>query len=140
MQRISRDDTLDRPPQPRWSADNPFLALLGVEQTEWREGYCEFQLRLRAELLNRQGFVQGGVIATLLDVACGYAGLFSPPPREPLYGHTVSLALNFLNKGAGGLVVAKGFVEQRGRTLFFARGEAWLDGAQLLATAQGSFK
>lgn len=140
MQRNDSNVAGASPGEPHWHDDNPFLGLLGVRQSEWREGYCEFQLRLRPELLNRQGFVQGGVLATLLDVACGYAGLFSPPPREPLYGHTVSLTLSFLNKSAGGLVTAKGFLEQRGRSLFFSRGEAWLDGRCLVATAQGSFK
>lgn len=127
-------------PSPIASVDNPFLALIGAHLAEWREGYSEFHLPLRADLLNRQGVLQGGVLSTLLDVACGYAGLYSPPAHEPTHGHTVSLTVNFINKGSCGTVITKGFLVQRARTLFFARGEAWLDGTVLLASAQGSFK
>lgn len=125
---------------PRASFDNPFLSLLGARAGPWREGYCEFLLPVRPELLNRQGFLQGGVLSTLLDVACGYSGLYSPAPAEPRHGHTVSLSVNFLHKGCGGEVVAKGWLLERGRTMFFSRGEAWLDGKVLLATAQACFK
>lgn len=120
--------------------DNPFLALVGASCTEWFEGYCEFHLPIGASMLNRQRVLQGGVISTLLDVACGYSGLYNLASHEPVHGRTVSLALNFLNSGTSGTVIAKGFLEQRGRSLYFARGEAWLDHRVLLATAQGSFK
>ena len=120
--------------------DNPFLELLGARRRAWTEGFSEFELPVRAALLNRQGVLQGGVLSTLLDVACGYAGLYSPPLQAALHGHTVSLAVNFLETGSRGTVVARGYLQQRRRSLFFARGEVWLDGAVLLATAQGSFK
>ncbi|MBL0918580.1 MAG: PaaI family thioesterase [Hydrogenophaga sp.] len=125
---------------PASALDNPFLELIGARLADWRDGYSEFHLPVRAELLNRQGVLQGGVLSTLLDVACGYAGLYTPPSHEPSHGHTVSLTVNFINKGSHGLVVTKGFLVQRARTLFFARSEAWIDGTVLLATAQGSFK
>jgi uncharacterized protein (TIGR00369 family) len=120
--------------------DNPFLAFLGATRHVWRKDHCEFRLTVRPELLNRQGILQGGVVSTLLDAACGYAGLYSPSLHEPLHGYTVSLALNFMNKGSGTFVSARGYVEQRGRSIFFARGEAWMDARILLATAQGTFK
>ncbi len=125
---------------PAAALDNPFLELIGARLAEWRDGYSEFHLPIRAELLNRQGVLQGGVLSTMLDVACGYAGLYTPPSHEPSHGHTVSLTVNFINKGSQGMVVTKGFLVQRARTLFFARSEAWIDGTLLLATAQGSFK
>ena len=120
--------------------DNPFLETRGVTRTEWREGHAEFRVRVSAALLNRQQMVQGGVIATLLDAACGYCGLFSADPLRPIHGLTLSLTLNFLDKGLGETVIAKGFLERRGRTIFFARGEAWVDDRILIATAQGTFK
>lgn len=120
--------------------DNPFLSLLGVHLVQWREGYSEFHLPLREQLLNRQGVIQGGVLATLLDVACGYAGLYSPDQQIPLQAHTVALSVNFVNKGRSGLLVTKGYLVQRGRSIFFARGEVWMGADTLLATAQGSFK
>ncbi|MGF6753526.1 PaaI family thioesterase [Paraburkholderia sp. GAS334] len=120
--------------------DNPFLASLGATRTGWREGFAEFCVCFHPALLNRQGVLQGGVIATLLDAACGYAGLYSPDPQRPVHGVTLSLTLNFLDKGLGDTVIARGFLERKGKSIFFARGEAWIDSTTLIATAQGTFK
>lgn len=121
-------------------SDNPFLKTLGITRTAWREGYAEFQVPVQPALLNRQQMLQGGVIATLLDAACGYCGLYSADPERPVHGLTLSLTLNFLDKGLGDRVIAKGFLERKGKTVFFARGEAWLDDRVLIATAQGTFR
>jgi len=37
-------------------------------------------------------------------------------------------------------VTAKGFLERQGRSIFFSRGEAWVDDHILIASAQGTFK
>jgi uncharacterized protein (TIGR00369 family) len=120
--------------------DNPFLETLGIRRTAWREGFAEFQLRVQPALLNRQQILQGGVIATMLDAACGYAGLYSADPARKIHGVTLSLTLNFLDRGLGDTVIARGFVERKGRSIFFARGEARVDSGLLIATAQGTFK
>ncbi|GJH32483.1 PaaI family thioesterase [Paraburkholderia hospita] len=120
--------------------ENPFLASLGMTRSAWREGYAEFRLDLQPELLNRQRVLQGGVVATLLDAACGYAGLYSADPQRPIHGVTLSLTLNFLDKGVGSTLIGRGFLERKGRSIFFARGEAWIDSKTLIATAQGTFK
>ena len=120
--------------------ENPFLASLGMTRSDWREGYAEFRLALQPELLNRQRVLQGGVVATLLDAACGYAGLYSADPQRPIHGVTLSLTLNFLDKGVGSTLIGRGILERKGRSIFFARGEAWIDSKTLIATAQGTFK
>lgn len=120
--------------------DNPFLELLDVRHTQWREGYAEFEMAVAPAHLNRQRILQGGVIATLLDAACGYAGLYRAAAETPIHGYTLSLTLNFLDRGLGDVVVAKGFLERKGATIFFARGEAWMNDKTLVATAQGTFK
>ena len=86
--------------------ENPFLDLLGARRTEWRDGYAQFELRMHAALLNRQGVLQGGLIATLLDAACGYAGLYVAAPAEPQHGLTLSLTCSFLDRGRGERIVA----------------------------------
>jgi uncharacterized protein (TIGR00369 family) len=118
--------------------DNPFLESLGVVLAEWREGYAEFAMPIRPATLNRQRILQGGVIATLMDAAAGYAGLYSN--AAPIYGFTLSLTVQFLDKGLGENVVSKGFLERRGRSVYFARAEAWVDNKVLIASAQGVFK
>jgi uncharacterized protein (TIGR00369 family) len=120
--------------------DNPFLETLGVTRNEWREGFAEFQVRVQPALLNRQQILQGGVIATLLDAACGYSGLYSADPSRKIHGVTLSLTLNFLDRGLGDKVIARGYLERKGRSIFFARGEARVESGLLIATAQGTFK
>ncbi|HEY3599153.1 MAG TPA: PaaI family thioesterase [Paraburkholderia sp.] len=118
--------------------DNPFLESLSVTLTEWRDGYAEFAMPIKPATLNRQRILQGGAIATLLDAAAGYAGLYSE--GQPVHGFTLSLTVHFLDKGLGQQVVSKGFLERRGRAVYFARAEAWVDGRVLIASAQGVFK
>ena len=120
--------------------DNPFLESLGVRLTQWREGYAELTMLIDASKLNRQGVLQGGAIATLLDAAAGYAGIFAPPGQTARHAFTLSLTTNYLDKGLGEQVTAKGFLERQGRSIFFSRGEAWVDDHILIASAQGTFK
>jgi uncharacterized protein (TIGR00369 family) len=118
--------------------DNPFLESLAVELTEWRSGYAEFTVPIRPATLNRQRVLQGGVIATLLDAAAGYAGVYSD--AEPVHAFTLSLTVSYLDKGLGDRVISRGFLERRGRSVYFARAEAWVDQRVLIASAQGVFK
>jgi len=120
--------------------DNPFLESLGVRLTQWRDGYAELLMPIDASKLNRQGVLQGGAIATLLDAAAGYAGLYAPAGQPARHGFTLSLTTNYLDKGLGSSVSAKGFLERSGRSIFFSRAEAWVDGTLLIASAQGTFK
>ncbi|TCT08893.1 PaaI family thioesterase [Paralcaligenes ureilyticus] len=119
---------------------NPFLEWLGVTLTDWSPGYAEMRLPVTPKLENRTNRVHGGVLCTLLDSVAGYCGLYSPPGELPLRGVTLSLTTNFIDSGAGAVLIAKGRVERKGRSIYFSRAEVWLDDALLLATAVGSFK
>lgn len=120
--------------------DNPFLEWMGVTLSAWSPGYAELRLPVTASLGNRIGRVQGGVLCTLLDAAAGYSGLYAAPGEAPLRSVSLSLTTNFIDSAEGEVLVAKGYVERKGRSIYFARGEVWLDGALLLATAVGTFK
>lgn len=120
--------------------DNPFLEKLGVELTTWSQGYAEMRLDISPELGNRTGRIHGGVICTLLDAVCGYCGLYAPPGEPILRSLTLSLTTNFISTGEGSTLVAKGYIVRKGRTVFFARAEVWLDDTELMATAVGTFK
>ncbi|MBN3756021.1 PaaI family thioesterase [Paraburkholderia sp. Tr-20389] len=123
-----------------FTLDNPFLENLGVRLSVWREGYAELDMPIDATKLNRQRVLQGGAIATLLDAAAGYSGLFTEPGEAARHAFTLSLTTNFLDKGLGQTVTAIGKLERKGRSIFFARAEAWIDDTLLVATAQGTFK
>jgi uncharacterized protein (TIGR00369 family) len=120
--------------------DNPLLEHLGVELVEWGTGTCELRLDIAAHHLNRQASLQGGVVATLLDAACGYAGLRSSDDAAPDNALTVMLTISYLAKVQRGRITAIGRVTGGGRTLYFASAELRADDGRLVATAQGSFK
>lgn len=119
---------------------NPLLEDLGIELVAWREGYCELQLTLAERHLNRRGRLQGGVTATLLDAACGYAGLLRAGQPEPGDAATITLGVNYLAKLSQGRVRAVGRMTGSGRSIFFSSGELFAEDGTLAATAQGSFK
>ncbi|WP_322487354.1 PaaI family thioesterase [Chloroflexus sp.] len=70
----------------------------------------------------QHGYIHGGVIASILDSACGYAALsLMPADREVL---TVEFKINFLSPARGNRFVAIGRVVRTGRTVTVCRGEA----------------
>ncbi|WP_244193887.1 PaaI family thioesterase [Bordetella genomosp. 12] len=126
----------DGPPNP----ENPLLEHLGIELVEVQSGRAVFSMDITPKHLNRQGSLQGGVYATLLDVACGYAGL-AASDDEPL-GNAVTVTLNisYLGKVSSGRVLAIGTVTRMGRSMYFATGELQTEAGTVVATAQAAFK
>jgi len=118
---------------------NPFIELLGGKLQRWSDGYAEICIPVAPKLLNSRGVLHGGVAAALLDSVCGLAGLFNQEAGLKRVGSTLSLTLSYLEKGDGAQIIGKGFVQRKGRSVFFARGEVWDDRGLLIATAQGVF-
>jgi uncharacterized protein (TIGR00369 family) len=120
--------------------DNAFLEYLGVQLVDWREGHCELALDIGPAHLNRQSSLQGGVIATLLDAACGYAGLHVAGDAAVGNAVTVMLTISYVRKVDHGRIRALGHVVRTGRSLYFAAADLITDDDRLIATAQGTFK
>ncbi|MGV3494312.1 MAG: PaaI family thioesterase [Ramlibacter sp.] len=120
--------------------DNPLLEHLGVRLLAWEPGACRLALPLEPRHLNRQASLQGGMTATLLDAACGYAGLQQQEDGPAAHAVTLSLSINYLARAAEGEVRATGRVTGGGRRVYFASAELHDGQGRLLATAQGAFK
>ena len=74
-------------------------------------------------LTQQHGLIHGGVVASLVDVACGYAALsVMPEDREVL---TVEFKVHFLKPAKTDRVVAIGQVIQAGRTLTVCEGSVF---------------
>lgn len=121
--------------------DNPLLEDLGIRLASIGPGRCTFELDVAPRHLNRQGSLQGGVTATLLDAACGYAGLHDGT-RGGALGHavTVMLTISYIGRVDSGRLSAIGSVTKSGRNLYFASAELVAGSGELVATAQGTFK
>ncbi|MDM0110370.1 PaaI family thioesterase [Variovorax sp. J22R24] len=120
--------------------DNPLLEDLGIRLASVGPGRSTFELDVAPRHLNRQGSLQGGVTATLLDAACGYAGLHDG--TNGVLGHavTVMLTISYISKVDSGRLSAIGSVTKSGRNLYFASAELVAESGELVATAQGTFK
>ncbi len=114
----------------------PVLDLLGVRLVVREAGHAEFALAVEPRHLNFDGRLHGGLVALLLDVACGYAAMPMPDGRTA----TISLAINYLAGVPGGVVRAAGRTTGGGRRVVFASAELRGEDGTLVATAQGSFR
>ncbi|MDB5577626.1 MAG: h16 [Bradyrhizobium sp.] len=119
---------------------NPLLDYLGIRLAAWMPGRSVFQLSVEPRHLNRSGSLQGGVIATLLDAACGYTGLRMAAGAEAGQAVTVMLTISYLARTSDGLLTATGTLTTAGHRLYFASGELTDQSGRLIATAQGTFK
>lgn len=120
--------------------NSPFLSHMGLKLTHWEEGLAHFEMEIAPWQLNRQGVLQGGVVATLLDAVCGYAGLYSGPGQPRVNGFTISLSVDFVASSQVGKLRAIGTKIGGGKQIFFSRGEISAEDGRLIASGQGSFK
>lgn len=127
------DDTLREPPY-------PFQAHLGFTIDDWSDGYCLLTQPMVPHLGNRYGIPHGGVLATLLDTALGYASCFTGDPEDKQLVMTLSLNVQYLSVGRGEKLIAEGRKVGGGRTVAFAEGTVKDENGTLVATATGTFK
>lgn len=100
-----------------------FSTLLGYRVLHWEPGLVDLELEIGPQHLNRGGSVHGGVLATLIDVACALAGLYSKDPSWVRKAITLSLNSHFTGQAANGILRARGRVRAGGRSIFFATTE-----------------
>jgi uncharacterized protein (TIGR00369 family) len=120
--------------------DNPLLEWLGVQLVAWQPDSCTFALDIEARHLNRSRSLHGGLIATMLDAACGYSGAYSEPGEPKRHAVTVMLNTSYIGRVNQGRIQVTGRVTGSGRKIYFASAELRRDSGELIATAQGSFK
>lgn len=118
----------------------PLQRHLGFALTAWSEGFARVELPLTEVLMNRQGLPHGGVHATMMDTAMGYAGCFTGDPKVRQMALTLSLTVNYLGQATGDILVAEARVTGGGRKTYFAEGELRDGTGALVATATGVFR
>ncbi len=84
-------------------------------------GEVEIGMGFREELAQQHGYVHAGVVAALVDTACGYAALtLTEPGAEVL---SVEFKLNLLSPAAGRGFVARARVVRAGRNITVCAGD-----------------
>jgi uncharacterized protein (TIGR00369 family) len=128
-------------PDPRFIENNyPFQSHLGFELKEWREDYAMIEAVIEAFMSNRQGLPHGGVHATLLDSAMGFAGCYTGDAYQRRMALTLSMTVNFVDQAQGRRLRAEGWRTGGGRRTYFAEGAVRDELGTLVATATGVFR
>lgn len=118
-----------------------FADHIGYRLGDWREDHAEVGLEVAAHHLNRSGVLHGGVLTTLIDTACGYAGCFSPDPDQPRRAFTLSLNCQFVASAeAGARLTASARRTGGGRQIFFARAQVLDQDGRLIGQGDGVFR
>jgi len=100
-----------------------FMRTLGATLEAVESGKVTIMCGLNEGLTQQHGLLHGGVMASLVDVACGYAALsVMPADREVL---TVEFKINFMKPADTDRLIAVGQVLQAGRTLTVCEGSVF---------------
>ena len=117
---------------------------LGVEITRLSAGEIELAMPYDAAFTQQHGFVHAGIMATVLDSACGYAAFSLMPADAAVL--TVEFKTNLLAPAKGERFLFRAQVVKRGRTFTVCEGRAFAleNGAEagsderLVATMNGT--
>ncbi len=120
------------------SAANGFNKWLGLEGLAAGDGQVEILLPLREDMRQHHGYVHGGCIGALADMACAWASAANGD-RDVV---TQNFTVHFLRPAIGKTLRAKARTIRSGRTVATVEAEIWIeaDGSdpKLCATALAS--
>jgi acyl-CoA thioesterase len=117
---------------------NPFFTLMGVEIAEMNSGSATLRMAIRPDMMNGEGWLQGGLFTALADEAMVLAlyPLLDPDERVA----TISETTNFLAGANEGVLVASGRIIKRGRRVIFAEADIRLAGSdRILARCTSAY-
>jgi uncharacterized protein (TIGR00369 family) len=131
---IPLDDDFER--RVRMSfARQTLMETIQARLTKVLPGEVEIQIPFRADLAQQNGFMQAGIVTSIIDTACGYAALSLMPANVDVL--TVEYKVNFVSPATGLSLIGRGKVTKAGRTLTVCAGDAVAvseQGEKLVAT------
>jgi uncharacterized protein (TIGR00369 family) len=117
-----------------------FGRMLGYRIVEASAERGVVEMKIRPEHLNRSGVVHGGVMMTLIDVACSVAGTWVPPGEPPRLSASISITTSFVGNVDRGVLRATGWRTGGGSRIYFAKGEVRDGAGNLCAQGEGVFR
>jgi len=104
------------------------------------EGVARVYLDIDHRHINRGDSLHGGIIATLLDAACGYTVSLCVDGETLFYTSTVSLTVNYMSRLSEGRVVATARISGGGHKIKFVDALLVTEENVPVASATGTFK
>ena len=97
------------------------MQTLGAVMGKVGPGEVEIEMSYRADLAQQHGFIHGGIVAAIVDSACGYAALSLSAPDTAVL--TVEYKVNFMAPAKGERLLARGQVVRTGTTIAVCKGD-----------------
>jgi len=107
------------------NATAEFNRWAGIEVTAASEGEVELRLPWRPELGQYVGFLHAGLVAAMIDTACGFAAATLVGPNV-LASH---FAVNCMSPAVGDTFIARATVDKAGKRLLFCSAELFAEKA-----------
>ena len=119
--------------------EGTYLEFLGFRLTEWKQGFARLEMQVRPDHRNTVGFLHGGVIASLLDIAGAVAGSYGI--ADETVSITINQNCNYMAPHRSSTVIAEGELIRRTTSMFFSQSKLMdPDNNLLCATATGTYK
>ena len=116
----------------------PLLELLEIRPVEAGDGKSVFEMVVDEKHLRTLGILHGGVTATLLDTAMGFAAVTVAPDDH--YVVTVQLNINFIRPGwKSERLLAAGEIRHSGQRTAVAQGDIHTAEGTLMASGTATF-
>lgn len=117
---------------------SPFTDLIGPIYSQQRDQNMILAIRGADKHCNGRGFIHGGILCTLADIAMGYNCALASTSSKGLV--TSNLTIDFANSiRPGDWIEVRVDVQKVGRTLAFANCYCWV-GDKRVARASGVFR
>lgn len=105
------------------SAHQGFNQWFGAEGLAAGDGKVEIIAPIRPEMLQHHGYVHGGCLSALADMACAWAGA-AASDKDVV---TSNYSVHFLSPATGTLLRAKAHTIRSGKTLATVEAEVWTE-------------
>lgn len=96
------------------------MSELGATISEIEPGYIAIRFPFHERFTQQHGFLHAGIVATVLDSACGYAAFSLMPAGVGVL--SIEFKINLLAPASGEYFLARGKVLRPGRTITVCRG------------------
>jgi uncharacterized protein (TIGR00369 family) len=118
---------------------NPFFCLMGIDVASLEHGRATLSMKVRDDMLNGEGYLQGGLFTALADEAMVLA-IYSLLEEDQVIA-TISESTSFMRgAGPGMVIVAEGRIIKKGRRVVFSEADVRLEGQQdVIARSSASF-
>jgi uncharacterized protein (TIGR00369 family) len=104
-------------------ASQAAMATIGARLVRVAPGEVDIELPFRADLTQQNGFIHAGMLAAVMDSACGYAAFTLMPAGAGVL--SIEFKINLLAPAEGERIIARGRVVRAGRTISVCTGDAF---------------